>query len=99
MEGFQYAHLEIYSVKGAPGAAEPGSGKRKNGTRAWGASDVLDEAERVPLASLHVIANRPAPQIIPGASRNFADLRKAHEKASSIREKFNYTRPDGKKHR
>lgn len=95
MEGFQYCHMEVYSVKGAPGASSEGIGKRKNGERAWTTADVIAEVTRDPLASLHVVADRPGPQIIPVASKDFAEFRAAHEKAANIKVAFGYTKKDG----
>jgi hypothetical protein len=97
MEGYQFGRLEVFSVKGAPGAKGNVPGKRKNGARAWTAVEVLDEAERTKFASLHVISDRPKPQIIPGESKDFASLREAHAKASELRQVFTYTKKDGTK--
>ena len=97
MEGFQYCHMEVYSVKGAPGASNDGVGKRKNGERAWTSADVIAEVTRDPLASLHVTADRPGPQVISVASKDFAEFRAAHEKAANIKVAFDYTKKDGSK--
>jgi hypothetical protein len=91
MSGYQFAHVEVYSAKGAPG----GQAKRKNGQRAWTAQEILDEAERLELASLHVAEGGPPPEIIPGEVDNFQDLRDAQIKASSKKQSFHYTKKDG----
>lgn len=97
MQGFQFARLEVFSIKGAPGAKSHKIGKRKNGERAWTAAQVMDEAERVALASEHIIPGRPGPELLPGASKDFAALRAAHAAAASVKETFAYTKKDGTK--
>lgn len=97
MQGFQFARLEVYSAKGAPGAKPDQIGKRKNGDRAWTAAQVMDEAERVALASEHIIPGRPGPELLPGASKDFPSLRAAHAAAASVKETFAYTKKDGAK--
>lgn len=92
-QGYQFAHIEVYSAKGAPG----GQAKKKNGQRAWTAQEILDEAERLELASMHVEHGGPPPQIIPGDVADFQSLRKAQTKASSTQETFPYTEKDGSK--
>jgi hypothetical protein len=91
MSGYQFAHVEVYSVKGAPG----GQAKRKNGQRAWTAQEILDEAERRELSSLHIAKGGPPPEIVPGDVDNFQSLRDAHVRASSKKESFPYTKKDG----
>lgn len=93
--GYQFAHMENYSAQGAPGAGSNGQAKKKNGQRAWTAQQILDEAERRELASLHVDKGGPPPQILPGAVSSFADLRDAQTVAATIKESFPYTRKDG----
>ena len=93
VEGNQFVHMEVYSAMGAPG----GQAKRKNGQRAWTAQEILDEAERQRLSSLHVADGGPPPEIIPGDVDNFQALREAHVKASSKKESFPYTKKDGTK--
>lgn len=93
MSGYQFAHVEVYSAKGAPG----GQAKKKNGQRAWTAQEILDEAERLKLASLHVADGGPPPEIVPGEVDNFQDLRDAQIKSASKKESFPYTRKDGTK--
>ena len=68
MEGYQFAHVEVYATKpsGASAKGEAGT-KRKNGQRVWSVAEILDENERMTLASEHVIEGRPAPEIMPGA--------------------------------
>lgn len=96
MEGYQFAHMEVYSAKGRTAAGpEDQHGKKKNGQRAWTAQEIIDELERLEHASRHVIADRPAPEIFPGAVDNFSDLRKAQIAAASVKEKFPYTGKDG----
>jgi hypothetical protein len=86
MQGYQFAHMEVYSAKGAPAGRDKGTAKRKNGQRIWTAQEILDEAERLEHASLHVPDGRPAPEILPGEVDSFDALRKAHAKASSVKE-------------
>ena len=91
MSGYQFAHVEVYSAKGAPG----GQAKRKNGQRAWTAQEILDEAERLELASLHVAEGGPPPEIIPGEINDFPSLRDAQIKSASKKQSFHYTKKDG----
>ncbi|WP_170311752.1 hypothetical protein [Sulfitobacter sabulilitoris] len=91
MSGYQFAHVEVYSAKGAPG----GQAKKKNGQRAWTAQEILDEAERLELASMHVAEGGPPPEIIPGEVDDFPSLRDAQVRASSKKESFPYTEKDG----
>lgn len=95
MQGYQFAHMETYSVKGAPGADPNYTAKRKSGQRAWTVQEILDEAERDRLASLHVAEGGPPIEIIPGEVATFADLRHAHSRAASKKEAFGYTNKDG----
>ena len=95
MEGYQFAHMEVYSAKGAPGADAGTTAKRKNGQRAWTAQEILDEAERLELASLHVADGGPPPEIIPGDVDTFDALRDAHVIATSKKQSFQYTKKDG----
>jgi hypothetical protein len=92
-QGYQFIHMEVYSAKGAPG----GQAKRKNGQRAWTAQEILDEAERRELASMHVAEGGPPPEIIPGDVDNFKALRDAQVKAVSKKVSFPYTKKDGTK--
>lgn len=77
MEGYQFGHLETWSVAGSTGSPHHAE-RRANGERAWTAAEILDEAERAPGASLHVEAGGEAPQILPGAVASFDQLRGAH---------------------
>lgn len=95
MQGYQFAHMETYSVKGAPGADPNSTAKRKSGQRAWTVQEILDEAERDRLASLHVAEGGPPIEIIPGELATFDDLRDAHSRAASKKEVFGYTNKDG----
>lgn len=97
MEGYQFAHMETYSVKGAPGADPDATARKKNGQRAWTAKEIFDEAERVELASMHVAEGGPPPEIMPGTLAKFEELRAAHAKAASVKESFDYTKKDGTK--
>ena len=72
MEGCQFTRMETYSVQGAPGKATTGSEVRKSGARAWTAEEVFQEAERHPLASLHVSVQGIPPEIVPGTVGTFA---------------------------
>jgi len=91
MEGYQFTHIEVYAAKPSKSKASESETKRKNGQRAWSAAEILDENERKELASEHVIANRPAPEIIPGAYSTFSEFRDAHAKAAAVKESFPYT--------
>ena len=95
MQGYQFAHMETYSVKGAPGAGPNTTARKRNGQRAWTATEIFDEAERVALSSLHVAEGGPAPQIMPGTLGSFDGLRRAHDEAASVTERFDYTKKDG----
>ena len=97
MQGFQFAHMEVFSAKGSPGAGPEVTAKRKNGQRAWTAEEVIDELERLELASQHVIPGRPGPEILPGTVASFDGLREAQRKAASVKESFAYTKKDGTK--
>ena len=80
MQGYQFAHMETYSVKGAPGAGPDATAKKKNGQKAWTAREILDEAERKEMASMHVGEGGPAPEIMEGEVSSFDALRDAIEK-------------------
>lgn len=95
MQGYQFVHMETYSVKGAPGASPDSTAKKKSGQRAWTAQEIIDEAERNRLASLHVPQGGPPIEIMPGDVTTFAELREAHSKAASKKEVFGYTNKDG----
>lgn len=95
MQGYQFAHMETYSVKGAPGAGPEATTKKKNGQKAWTAREIIDEAERKELASLHVGEGGPPPVIMAGEVSNFDALRDAHAAAVSKKESFRYTKKDG----
>lgn len=95
MQGYQFVHMQTYSVKGAPGASPNSTAKTKGGQRAWTAQEIMDEAERKRLASLHVAEGGPPIEIIPGDVTTFLDLRDAHSAASSKKEVFGYTNKDG----
>lgn len=98
MEGYQFAHIELYSAKGKPAAGpEDHHGNRKNGQRAWTAQEILDELERLEHASRHVIPGRPAPEIVAGEVATFRELRDAQLAAASVKEAFPYTEKDGTK--
>ena len=97
MQGFQFAHMEVFSARGSPGAGPEVTAKRKNGQRAWTAEEVIDELERLELASQHVIPGRPGPEILPGTVASFDGLREAQCKAASVKESFAYTKKDGTK--
>lgn len=96
MQGNQFAHMETYSVKGAPGAGPDATAKKKNGQKAWTAREIIDEAERKELASLHVGNGGPPPEIIAGEVSSFDALRNAHAAASTKKESFRYTKKDGR---
>ncbi|MEE4209638.1 MAG: hypothetical protein V2I43_10260 [Parvularcula sp.] len=91
MEGYQFARMETYSIQGAPGSRS----HRKNGQRAWTAEEVIQEAERNRLASLHVPAGGPPPEILPGSVHSFADVRAALAKAAAVREPYLRKQKDG----
>ncbi|WOI56726.1 hypothetical protein [Palleronia sp. LCG004] len=95
MEGYQFARLETFSVQGAPGSKP--TKIRKNGARAWTAEEVLREAERHPMASLHVNPGCPPPQILPGTVGSFAAVRAEHDKAAAVKESYMRKGKDGKK--
>jgi hypothetical protein len=95
MEGYQYGHVETWSRAGSTGTvhherAEGGARRR------WTTEEILDEAERLASASLHVERGGPAPQIIPAAVGSFKALRAAHAAAAGIKETFDYTDPKTK---
>lgn len=92
MEGYQFGHLETWSVAGSTGSPHHAE-RRANGERAWTAAEILDEAERAPGASFHVEAGGEAPQVLPGAVASFDELRAAHAAAAATRESFDYTDP------
>ena len=95
MQGYQFAHMETYSVKGAPGAGPDATAKKKNGQKAWTAREILDEAERKEMASMHVGEGGPAPEIMEGEVSSFDALRDAHSAAAARKESFRYTKKDG----
>ncbi len=97
MQGYQFAHVETWSVAGSTGSIHHESGARKNGHRAWTASEIFDEAERVPGATLHVDRMAEGPQIIAGAVASFDDLRAAHAAAAAVKETFDYPGKDGRR--
>ncbi|KKM68744.1 hypothetical protein LCGC14_1457860, partial [marine sediment metagenome] len=88
IEGYQFARMETFSAQGAPGKAAQGPKLRKSGARAWTATEVFDEAERVPLACPHVEPGGPPPEIIPGSVNSFAAARSEHAKAAAVRESY-----------
>lgn len=92
MEGYQFGHLETWSVVGFTGSPHHAE-RRANGERAWTAAEILDEAERAPGASFHVEPGGEPPQVLPGAVASFYALRTAHEAVAEIRESFDYTDP------
>jgi hypothetical protein len=92
VEGYQFGHLETWSVAGSTGSPHHAE-RRANGDRAWTAAEILDEAERAPGASFHVEPGGEAPQILPGAVASFDELRAAHAAAAETRESFDYTDP------
>lgn len=92
MEGYQFGHLETWSVAGCTGSPHHAE-RRANGERAWTAAEILDEAERAPGASFHVEPGGEVPQILPGAVASFDELRAAHAVAAGTRESFDYTDP------
>lgn len=98
MEGYQFAHIEIYSEKPQCkiGPSDQQSRKR-NGSRTWTAQQILDEAERLEHAAPHVIPGRPGPEITHGCVSTFAELRTAQKAAARVKETFPYTRKDGTK--
>lgn len=72
-------------------------GTRKNGQKAWTASEILDEVQRLPGSAEHVDPWGESPQIIPGAVATFDELRAAHAAAATVKETFDYTGKDGSK--
>lgn len=99
MQGYMFAHMETWSRQGATKAAGQVQRSRKNNQRAWTVSEVLDEAERVPGASLHVGIHAREPVIWQGSCANFDELRGAHEKAANIKIAFPYTDPKTRQHK
>lgn len=95
MEGYQFARMETYSVQGAPRRGRQIMRTRKSGARAWTAEEVLREAERDPLHSLHVEPGGPPPEILPGAVGSFAEVRAAHSEAASRMESYMRKQRDG----
>jgi hypothetical protein len=87
--------MDVFSAKGAPGAGAEATPNKKNGQKAWTAQQIMEEAERKELASLHVEPGGPPPQIMPGEVTTFVELRDAHVKATSKKESFRYTKKDG----
>ncbi|MGK7653818.1 hypothetical protein ACSQ76_15795 [Roseovarius sp. B08] len=87
--------METYSVKGAPGAGPDATAKKKNGQKAWTAQEIMEEAERKRLASLHVGKGGPPPEIMAGEVSSFDALRDAHVAAAARKESFRYTKKDG----
>ena len=96
MRGYQYAHLRTVSRAGKPGGTGEGKdrGRRRNGEVAWSVDETLDEAERLPLASLQVPGDATL-QILPGAASNFTDLRAAHDAAAAKQEDYQRKAKDG----
>ncbi len=100
MEGYQFAHMDLWSRKGRTGCPEGGTEKRHNGQTAWTVAQILDEAERRLGACDHIIPGRPPLEVLPGAVSSIAALRNAHDQASSVREKaFTSAVVDGEKRR
>lgn len=95
MEGYQFARMDSFSVQGAPGQSKPGAKMRKNGQRAWTVEEVLQEAERDALASLHVPPGGPPPEILPGTVCSFLEVRAAHAKAIAVKEGYLRKGKDG----
>jgi hypothetical protein len=87
-EGYQFAHIELWSNKGRIGEGPEPHALRKNGQRKWTSQEILYEAERIASASAHVIQGRPGPQILPRAVASFRDIRKAQEEASQVQEPY-----------
>ncbi len=85
MEGYQFAHVEVYSVKGSPRRGDGNGAKKKNGDRAWTADEVIDEAERIEAASLHVKRGGESLEIIPGEVASVSALRAAHAQAACVK--------------
>ena len=54
MQGYQYAHVETWSVAGSRGSVHHESGTRKNGQVDWSSEEVLAEAQRLEGACFHV---------------------------------------------
>ena len=92
MQGYQFAHIEIWSRQGSPATGEAGSSHRRSGQRAWTATQILDEAERLPGACGHVCEPH-APILVPGSCSDFAALRAAHDEACAVSQVFPYTDP------
>lgn len=88
LEGYQFAHIELWSNKGKTGEGAEPQAKRKNGQRRWTAQEIFDEAERLAGASAHIIPGRPGPQMLPRAVATFADMRKMQEEASQVQEAY-----------
>lgn len=95
MQGYQFVHMATYSVKGAPGANPESTAKKKSGQRAWTVQEILAEAERQRLASLHVAEGGPPAEIMAGEVSTFDELRTAHATAVERKEVFSYTNKDG----
>ncbi len=95
MEGYQFARIETYSIQGAPKTKGGQTKYRRNGQRAWTAEEVLDEAERKRLASLHVEPGGPPPQILPGTVSCFDDLRDKYHSVVSRKETYMRKQKDG----
>jgi len=96
LEGYQFAHIELWSNKGKTGEGPEPQAKRKNGQHRWTAQEIFDEAERLAGASAHIIPGRPGPQILPRAVATFADMREMQEEASQVQEAY-VNRSKGKK--
>jgi len=69
--------------------------KKKSGQRAWTVQEILAEAERQRLASLHVAEGGPPAEIMAGEVSTFDELRTAHATAVEKKEVFSYTNKDG----
>lgn len=93
MQGYQFAHVETWSLAGATGSIHHEGGKRANCQKSWTVAEILDEAERRPGSAFHVERGGERPQILPGAAADFDELRSAHAAAASVREAFDYTDP------
>ncbi len=93
MQGYQFAHVETWSLAGGTGSDYQPSEKRRNGQKKWAVAEILDEAARVPGSCEHVDPWCPGPQVLPGACAGFEELRAAHSEAVQIRERFDYTDP------
>ena len=97
MHGYQFCHIENWAKTKTKGSAHHRAGKRRDGTEAWTAEEILAEAVRLDGHARHVDQDGPPPTIIPGAAATFEEMRALYETASTVKRSVPYTNPKTKK--